>query len=81
MRNLVLLCTLMCAAFGVALSAKSCNLLKSSKNGFKACQMLPKLSSTLAWTIHNETNKIDFAFSGRSMNFTLHHICHCNYAL
>lgn len=64
MRNLVLLCTLMCAAFGVALSAKSCNLLKSSKNGFKACQMLPKLSSTLAWTIHNETNKIDFAFSG-----------------
>jgi len=65
MRDLLLWCTVMSACLGVGFGAQSCNALLSSSKGFTTCQALPKLGSTLAWAVHNATNTVDFAFSGR----------------
>ncbi|KAG0560887.1 hypothetical protein KC19_9G022100 [Ceratodon purpureus] len=67
-RDVLLLCVVMGALFGVAFSAQSCSTLLASNKGFSACQDLPKLASTLAWRIDNATNSVDFAFSASAPN-------------
>ena len=57
---------MMSAFFGVGSADHSCRVLLSDyKLGFMTCQSLVKLGFTLAWTIHNASNSVDFAFSGR----------------
>lgn len=69
MRNIALLwCAVLMSAVltvQVAFGARSCSVLLSSNRGLTACQALPKLGATLAWTIHNASNSVDFAFSGK----------------
>lgn len=45
-------------------SCGSANLSWSSGRAFRSCQQLPKLGATLAWTLREDENAIDFAFSG-----------------
>ena len=45
-------------------SCGSANVSGSSGRTFQSCQELPKLGATLAWTVREDENAIDFAFSG-----------------
>ena len=45
-------------------SCGSANLSGSSGRTFQSCQQLPKLGATLAWTVREDEDAIDFAFSG-----------------
>lgn len=61
---MLLWAVMMSALFGAGFGDHSCGVLLSTNKGFTACQSLVKLGFTLAWTIHNATNSVDFAFSG-----------------
>ncbi|KAG0577119.1 hypothetical protein KC19_5G132200 [Ceratodon purpureus] len=60
----VLVLVILGALFGVAFGDHSCGTLLATYKGYTACQSLVKLGFSLAWTIHNASNSVDFAFSG-----------------
>lgn len=66
--RIALLCLVVSALFGVAFSAQTCSVLLASNRGLSNCLDLPKLGSTLAYTVRNDTTTIDFAFSGSAPN-------------
>lgn len=60
-----------------ATAAQSCQTIVSNRR-FQTCQQLPQLQATLAWTFYDQSNAIDFAFSGTVLTFAHHsHLILC----
>lgn len=59
-----------------ATAAQSCQTIVSNRR-FQTCQQLPQLQATLAWTFYDQSNTIDFAFSGTHFCTSLSDVILC----
>lgn len=61
--------SILCFIHGASRAEALCDL---SNRTFVECKDLSALGATFAWTLHNDTNTIDFAFEGTKLNSTTH---------
>ena len=66
---LVTVISILCFIHGASRAEALCAL---SNRTFVECKDLSALGATFAWTLHNDTNTIDFAFEGTKLNSTTH---------